>query len=132
MPKPQFAAALSTRLDLSAALDEVCAAAESLKKPADLALVFVSHDRAAECQQIANTLCDRLGTERLLGCTAESLVGTGREVEGETGISLWLAHLPGVSLTPMQLNYVKSPDGAMITGWPDGYEAEWPAGTTML
>lgn len=98
----------------------------------DLAMVFVSSDRAADCERIAATLCERLGTQRLLGCTAESLVGTGREVEGETGISLWVAHLPGVLLAPMHLNYVKTPDGAIITGWPDDYAAEWPASTAMF
>ena len=103
MATPQFAAALSTRLDLNSALDEVCAARQPLTGGVDLAVVFVSPDRAGECQQIATALCDRLETETLIGCTAESLVGTGREVEFETGISLWLAHLPGVTLTPMPL-----------------------------
>jgi small ligand-binding sensory domain FIST len=132
MSQLRFAAALSTHTDLSAALEEVCAAADSLGGSVDLAMVFVSPDRADQCQQIADTLCQRLKTERLLGCTAESLVGTGREVEGETGISLWVAHLPGVTLTPMHLQYEKTPDGSIITGWPDGYEAPWPEGMSVL
>jgi small ligand-binding sensory domain FIST len=132
MSQLRFAAALSTQTDLSAALDEVSAVAETLGGSVDLAVVFVSPDRADECQQIATTLCQRLQTEHLLGCTAESLVGTGREVEGETGISLWVAHLPGVTLTPMHLQYEKTPDGSIITGWPDGYEAPWPEGTAVL
>ncbi len=132
MSTPQFAAALSTRLDLNAALDEVCAARQQLTGGVDLAVVFVSPDRAGECQQITSALCDRLETETLIGCTAESLVGTGREVEFETGISLWLAHLPGVTLTPMHLAFERTPDGNLITGWPGDYEAAWPADTTML
>lgn len=133
MSQPQFAAALSTRLDLNVALDEVVsAAAARLTGPIELAVVFVSQDRADKCQQIASELCDRLGTERLLGCTAESLVGNSREVEQETGISLWLAHLPGVTLTPMHLSYVKTPDGSIIDGWPGDYQAVWPAGTALL
>src|SRR5687768_1825278 len=101
MSQLRFAAGLSTRLDLSAALDEICVAVKGLQPSIDLAMVFVSQDRANDCQRIADALCDRLGTEHLLGCTAESLVGTGREVEGETGISLWAAHLPRVLITPM-------------------------------
>lgn len=132
MSQPQFAAALSTRLDLAAALDEVCAAAQRMTGDIHLAVVFISPDRADEAPQIAATLCDRLGTTRLLGCTAESLVGNGREVEQETGISLWLAHLPGVSLTQMHLEFVRTPDGNMINGWPDDYQALWPKGTSML
>lgn len=134
MSKMSFASALSTRLDLAAAVEEVCSVAldQLDNKPVHLAFAFVSADRAGECGQLANMLCDRLGTERLLGCTAESIVGTGREVEGETGLSLWLAHLPDVTLTPMHLQFTRTPDGGMITGWPDDYDSEWPAGSALF
>lgn len=131
MSKPRFAAALSTRLDLSAALNEVCAAKDRLDGSVDLALVFISQDRAADAQAIANALCDRLGTEVLMGCTAESVVGSSREVEHETAISLWMAHMPRVTLAPMHLSFVKTPDGSMINGWSD-YAAEWPEGTSLF
>lgn len=128
----QFSAALSTLTDLSQALREVCAAKDKLGGPPDLALVFVSADRAEQFETIANTLCDELGTECVLGCTGESLVGTGREIEGETAISLWLARLPGATIHPMHLVFERTPDGGIITGWPDEYASEWPAGTALL
>ena len=132
MSNPQFASALSTLLDLPQALREVCAAKEKLEGPPDLAFVFVSADRAEKFQQIANTLCDELGTECLLGCTGESLVGTGREIEGETAISLWLARLPGANIRPMHLAFERTPDGGIITGWPDDYASQWPSGTALF
>jgi small ligand-binding sensory domain FIST len=154
MSEPRFAAALSTLHDLPQALREVCAAKAPLGGPPDLAFVFVSADRAEQFEEIAAALCDELGTENLLGCTGESLVGTGigfagrieqrlgctgeslvgtgREVEGETAISLWLARLPGTNIAPMHLQFEKSPDGALITGWPDDYAHAWPAGTALF
>jgi small ligand-binding sensory domain FIST len=131
MSKARCAAALSTRLDLTAALDEVCQPVkQALGQAATLAVVFVSHDRAPDCQRIAATICDALGSDQLLGCTAESLVGTGREIEGETGLSLWAAHLPGASVTPMHLTFERTPDGGMIGGWLD--DDEWSADASLL
>lgn len=130
---PQFASALSTRLDLSAALDEVTSQiAKQLSSPASLAFVFVSADRAEEMPQIAARLCAALGTENLLGCTAESLVGTAREIEGETAITLWAATLPEVSVIPMHLRFERSPEGAFITGWPDACDGPWPEGASLF
>jgi small ligand-binding sensory domain FIST len=132
MSKARCAAALSTRLDLAAALNEVCQPVrKALDGPANLALVFLSHDRGAEAQQIAAAICERLGTQNVFGCTAESLVGTGREIEGETGISLWAAHLPGLELTPMHLTFERTPDGGMIGGW-QADDSAWPAGTALF
>lgn len=130
---PRFASALSTTENLASALEEASATAlAQLRISPDLAMVFVSADRAEQCPEIAARLCELLETTNLLGCTAESLVGVGREVEGETGLSLWLAHLPGVTLAPMHLKFERTPEGGLITGWPDGYATEWPEGTSML
>lgn len=129
----RFAAALSTAADLDAALAEVCQSALGrLGETPDLAFLFVSADRAAECDRIAEEVCQRLGTERLLGCTAESLVGVGREVEMEPALSLWLAKLPGSEILPMHLAFEPTPDGGAILGWPDRLIESWPADATIL
>lgn len=129
----RFAAALSTASDLESALAEACdAALDQLGSAPDLAMLFVSADRAPHCEQIAAEVCRRLGTENVLGCTGESLVGTGREIEGETALSLWLAALPGASLTTMHLDFAKSPEGGAITGWPADLPAELPEGAALL
>lgn len=125
--------ALSTAADPRRALAEVCDQALSrLGGTPDLAVLFLSADRAQICGRIANEVCDRLGAECVIGCTAESLVGTGREVEGATGVSLWLARLPGVQVLPMHLTFERTPEGGAILGWPDTLVDQWPAQAAML
>jgi small ligand-binding sensory domain FIST len=67
-----------------------------------------------------------------LGCTGESIVGGAREIENEPAVSLWLARLPGVSLTPMHLTYQRAPEGGTFAGWPQDLPAAWPEGAAML
>ena len=127
------ASALSTAGRVAQAVTEVCdQALAALGGTPDLAVLFVSADRAQACGAIAGQVCDRLGTERLIGCTAESVLGTGREIEGDTALSLWLARLPGSHVLPMQLNFERTPEGGAILGWPDELLNDWPAESTML
>ncbi|HTN75293.1 MAG TPA: FIST N-terminal domain-containing protein [Pirellulaceae bacterium] len=132
-PLPRFASALSTHSNLDEAIAEVTSQiTERLGTTPNLVFVFVSIDRADACEHLASELCDKLGTETLLGCTAESLLGTGAEIEGETALSVWAAALPGVTISPMHLAFERTPDGGLITGWPDDYIDEWPSGTNMF
>src|SRR5438552_4057639 len=91
----RFAAALSTKSDTAAAIDEVIAAvAERLGSEASLVLVFASHHHVEGFEQLAAAICDRLGTENVLGCTGESIVGSDQEIEELPALSLWAANLP--------------------------------------
>ncbi len=132
-PTPRFASALSTHADLSIALREVAErVSKQLGQPANLAFVFVSADRAEQMQQVATHLCDALATHNLLGCTAESLLETEREIEGETAISLWAAVLPEVQVEPMHLRYERAAEGAFITGWTDACDGPWPEHASLF
>ena len=125
--------ALSTAPDPRRALAEVCnQALARLDGTPDLAVLFVSADRAEICDTVANEVCDRLGTECVLGCTAESLVGVGQEVEGVPGLSLFLARLPGAQVLPMHLTFERTPEGGAILGWPDALLEQWPGSAAML
>jgi small ligand-binding sensory domain FIST len=127
------ASALSTAPDAGRALAEVCdQALGALGGKPDLAVLFVSADRADACDAIAGRVCDRLETEHLIGCTAESVVGTGQEIEGEPAMSLWLARLPGADLLLMHLAFQRTPEGGAILGWPDSLLHAWPAPASML
>jgi CRISPR-associated Cas5-like protein len=65
----------------------------------------------------------------LLGCTAEAVIGTGREVETPPGLSLWAACLPGVAVEPFALEPALAPDGgAVMAGWPPHVEPAAPPG----
>ena len=129
----QFASSLSTESQWSTAIDEVCRLAlQQLPGAPDLALLFVSHHHEDGFDRIASQVCDRIGSEQLLGCTGESIVGVGREIEGMPAISLWLAQLPDVSITPMQLALERTGPGGAIVGWPDSLPETWPNGAAMV
>src|SRR5687768_7088380 len=75
-------AAVSTLADTTAALREVCQAArDEIGGQVDFAVLFCSPHHADRADQLAFQACDLLGTENLMGCTGESIVGTGREIE---------------------------------------------------
>ncbi len=129
----QFASALSTHGNLAAATQEVCdRVAAKLTNGVDLAMLFVSSDLAEDIEQVAIAVRNRLGPIHLLGCTGEAIVGTAREVEGETALSLWAARLPNTTLRTMHLSFERSPEGGAIIGWPDDLPAEWPADSAVV
>ena len=124
------AAALSIAADTASAVREVCERAlAALGGPADLAVAFASPHHE---EGVAALLCDALGTENLIGCTGESIVGPGQEIESQPALSLWLARLPGVSVEPMHLDFERTPEGGTFVGWPDAVQDAWPAGSNLL
>lgn len=94
--------------------------------------MFVSADRAGDCAKIAEEICQRLQTDTLIGCTGESILGIGREVEGQSALSIWAATLPGSTVQPMHLSFERSAEGGAIVGWPDELDGEWHEGTAMI
>src|SRR5215213_2069996 len=113
-----FGAAISTAPDHAQALDEVIPAAlEQLGGTPDLVVCFFSMEHADAAGGIALSLSERTGTANILGCTAQGVIGDGREVEGEPGLAVWLARLPGVEVRPFGLRVLPLEVG--IGGWPD-------------
>jgi small ligand-binding sensory domain FIST len=45
---------------------------------------------------------------------------------------LWLAHLPGVDVSPMRLNFERTSEGGVIVGWPDQLSGDWPTDATLM
>ncbi len=129
----RFASALSTAGDPQRAVAEVCQQAlAELGSPPDLAMLFLSADAAPLADVIAADACQRLQTDRLIGCTGESLVGRAREVEGQTAASLWLAKLPDVDVQPIHLTFRNTPEGPSFFGWPDSLLEGWPDEPCLL
>jgi small ligand-binding sensory domain FIST len=128
-----FASALSTNPDSLAALDEVVALAlAQLQGETTLAVLFVSANHIAAAEQIASKLCEELGTENVIGCSGESVVGVGTEIEMASAMSLWVASLPDTTVLPMRLEFVRAAEGGAIVGWPDELPDAWPAGAALL
>jgi small ligand-binding sensory domain FIST len=115
-----FGAAVSTSPDHAQALDEVIPAAlGQLGGPPDLVVCFFTMEHADAAAGIALSLSERTGTSAILGCTAQGVIGDGREVEEEPGLAVWMARLPGVDVRPFALRVLPLDDGVGIGGWPD-------------
>ena len=74
----------------------------------DLVLLFVSphHDYGAACEGIAGAW----PAASLLGCSARSVIGAGREVEDAPGLALAAAQLPGVEISCFHRRNDELPD----------------------
>ncbi|MCA9120339.1 MAG: FIST C-terminal domain-containing protein [Planctomycetaceae bacterium] len=128
-----FASALSTNPNSLAALDEVVALAkQQLQGEATVALLFVSADHLGAADKLAPRLCEQLGTDAVIGCSGESIVGVGTEIEMESAMSLWVASLPGSTVMPMRLEFVRTAEGGSFVGWPDELPDAWPVGSALL
>ncbi|NJL36317.1 MAG: hypothetical protein HC840_12555 [Leptolyngbyaceae cyanobacterium RM2_2_4] len=112
----KWASALSTRPSLEAAVGEVVERAErSLQAPADLGLVFISSAFASEYSRLLPLLQERLSLPALIGCSGGGVIGMdqsgeAQEIEQEAGLSLSLAHLPGVKVQPFHIPLDELPD----------------------
>lgn len=117
--EPRFACALSTLADGMAAAREVLGmVAEQMEVGhVDLAIVFVARDHVEKVREITERIAKDLDPRHMIGCTAESIVGAGREIEGKPGISLWAASLPAVDLQTMHLEFEPSAEGGSFVGW---------------
>jgi small ligand-binding sensory domain FIST len=129
----RFASALSTNETTAAAIAEACDKALSeLNASVDLAVCFVSHDHGPDFAAIVKAIAERVKARVFIGCTGESIAGVGQEIEQSPAVSLWLAHLPGVNLRPLRLEFQRTPDGGTFTGWPDDLPEAWPADSTLM
>ena len=100
MPVPHFACSLSVESDSRRAERECLDAleAELGGEAADLVVAFATHHHGAALEELGPRLARRTGAGVILGCTAESVIGGSREIEGRPGLSLWAARLPGTRL----------------------------------
>lgn len=83
----------------------------------DLAIVFASGAHVEEFDQVADTIRQSLQPGVLLGISSEGVVGDGAELERQTGVSLFAASLPGVSLHPFtyrDLPHIKDGDAEAL------------------
>lgn len=114
------ASALSTASATNRAIDEAVARlAEGLSNasggPADLAIAFASAHHAGGLATLSEALRGRGLARHVIGCTGESIVGDGREVEGGPALSLWAIRRTGLDVRTIRL----AVDGEGIAGWPD-------------
>ncbi len=85
-----FASALSEHPVASEAVGEVTGSVlESIGERPDLVMVAATRSHAGALEDIVHTVGSVLHPLAIVGAAAESVVGTGREVEETPAISLW-------------------------------------------
>lgn len=98
----RFASSLSTHPVTALATGEVIGQViEQVGRHPDLAVLFVTRPHAGALEDAADTVTRLLGPTLLIGCAAESVVGSQREIEQAPAVSLW-AGLTG-PITPVRL-----------------------------
>jgi small ligand-binding sensory domain FIST len=102
----RWSSAASTAPRLEAAVDEVGAIVRDGLGGAvpDLVVTFVSPHHESGYRRLPALLHGALGGGRLLGCSAGGVIGGGRELEEQPGLSITAATLPGVTVTPFHLD----------------------------
>ncbi len=101
------ASALSTQKTTEAAITEIVerTATDLGGESADLAVVFASAHHAEGLAGIVARIKEKGLGRHVLGCTGESIVGDGEEVEETPALCLWSACLPGVGIHPLRLTF---------------------------
>ena len=120
-----YAASLSQLGPTSDAVEQVCSdVIQQLNgETPDLSFIFVSHHHRGSFHELAAQIQQRLNSKVLLGCAGESVAGGELEVENEPALSLWSAVLPEARLLPFHLEFERTPDGIVSTGWPTELES---------
>lgn len=100
--KMKFMSKLTFESDLKKAALEVSADVEaSIGDGAiDLLFVFPSQHFAKSAHGLLDRFCSVLSPKVLVGCTGEGVIGSDREIEEESAISIVAAQLPGVDVIP--------------------------------
>jgi small ligand-binding sensory domain FIST len=100
---------------------------------ADLVTVFASPQHVGAFGDIARTIDSLCRPAVLVGCTAYGVVGGAREIEEGVALTALAACLPASRLVPVGLEFLDTPDGPTVLGWPDGGEgADGPAGGSLM
>ena len=96
---------LSDAATLPQALEDVVSSAEQSlqgRRP-DLCLVFISNHFLSSYETVVPFLRERLGPRVILGCSGGGVVGRGQEIEHRPALSITLAKLPDVTITPFRV-----------------------------
>ena len=126
-----FASAQSEHPIAALATGEVVGAVlEAMGERPDLVFISVTRPHAGALDDIVNTVTSVLHPLAMIGCAAESVVGTGREVEETPSISLWAGRVG--PLLPVTLTATRLADDTwQFGGWPDDVSFE-PAALILV
>jgi small ligand-binding sensory domain FIST len=117
----RFASALSRKTDTEAAVRDLADAVRGQinQRTFDLAFVFFSVHHSEKAQIISAMLRQELSLEVCLGCSGEGIIAGSEEVETAAALTLWVACLPHVRMTPLRLEFSETQDQIQMAGWPE-------------
>jgi len=115
-----FAAALSEHPVPAYATGEVCGQVlEGVGAHPDLAIVFTTLAHAGALDDVVTTVREVLSPSVLVGAACETVIGTGREVEGGPGVSLWAARFgPVAAVRSLPVEVPFTPSALVVVGDP--------------
>lgn len=121
MTAATFACAVSTARSGHEALGEALAELERRLggQTPDLVIAFATHHYGEKLETFGPEIARSLGPQAIAGCTAEGVLGDGREVEGQPGLVLWAAHLPGTRVESFQAQAKPHGGTCRYSGCPD-------------
>ncbi len=93
------ASALKDPID---AADEVCEKVGGFVP--DVAMLCVTPKHVEHYESISQTVLEKVGPRNLIGATMGGVIGSGQEIEGGAGVSLWVAKMPGVRVLPFVID----------------------------
>jgi small ligand-binding sensory domain FIST len=88
------------------------------KAEPDFSFLFVSHAHADGFGQLASRICEATGTKLLIGCTGETVIGGGEEIESGPALSLWSAIVPDAKVESFSVRFERTADGIISSGLP--------------
>ncbi|MSR47262.1 MAG: hypothetical protein EXS13_09380 [Planctomycetes bacterium] len=130
----RFGAAFSTNSDLDAAVEQACAAALVPLGGArpSLCVLFVSHEHKDGFDRVARMVRARVAADRLLGCSGDTIVGNGREVEDGPCLAVWLASFEEGEVEAFGLDVEQDGSTLHIRGFPGAGSAPERGGPVSL
>lgn len=116
----RISSALSTSADSLAAAQEVTdrALAALDGQPAQLTVLFHTVHHLPRIDAIADAIAAAVSPGALIGCTAQAVVGDGREVEEGPALSIWMANLGDAVIEPFALASADTEEGKITLGLP--------------
>jgi small ligand-binding sensory domain FIST len=111
----KFASALTTRSDWTEAVEELIRQIrrEFGSAKTDLALLFAHPQFSPDIENLVEAIHKGVGSRHLVGCTGGGIIGGTSEIEQGQAISLLVAQLPDVTITPL---HIKESDLEESTG----------------
>jgi small ligand-binding sensory domain FIST len=116
----RIATGLATRDDGVDAFAEAAgrAALELGGAPVDLAMVFAGAANLDHVEEGLALVSERLGSKALVGCGAQGVVGSGRELE-DGGVAVWAASLEEGRAETFHMQALRAGEQVAVAGVPD-------------